>query len=130
MRPARQRTAPIRRASSRPSRRPAADLELVEAAIEGEPDVDAADFARGDEHLALLRRGHVPGRLAAGRRIHGEQQPPAPAAARSFGGRLATSRVKASTADEVAAVPSVGPTSVFAGHCDMQGKTPAFVKWL
>ena len=61
--------------------RPAADLELVEAAIEGQPDLDAADFARRNEHLALLRRGCVPGRLAAGRRIHGEQQPPAPAAA-------------------------------------------------
>ncbi|MCX7364714.1 MAG: hypothetical protein NTV97_23145 [Alphaproteobacteria bacterium] len=56
---------------------PAAHLEFVEAAIEGETDVEPAQRVGRDEHLALDGAGMVPGRLAAGRRIHGEQKPAA-----------------------------------------------------
>src|SRR5262249_11468608 len=57
-----------------PVRGPSAHLELVEAAIESQANVEAAALARGDEHLALQGRCEVPGRLAARRGVHGEQQ--------------------------------------------------------
>ena len=62
-------------------RGPAAHLEFIEAAVEREPHVEAAQRIGGHEHLALDPARVIPCRFAARCRIHGEQQPPPPAAA-------------------------------------------------
>ena len=56
--------------------RPAAYLEFLEAAIEGEPHVETAQTVGGSEHLALYGTGVIPGRLAARGGVHREQQAP------------------------------------------------------
>ena len=94
-------------------RRPAADLEFVEAAIEGEPDLEAAECRSAATNISpCCVTGTIPGRLAAGRRIHGEQQPPARRRRRPWAAGCATSRTKASTADGAFAVPfGLAPSS-------------------
>ncbi len=56
---------------------PRADLELAETAIEGELDLEPAEIRRFREHLGLDLGRPVPGRLAAGRRVEGKDQPSA-----------------------------------------------------
>src|SRR3546814_7576145 len=60
--------------------RPFAGPALAEAAIIDELHLEPAQSGRLLEHLALQPAGTVPGRLAARRRVHRENQPPAPAA--------------------------------------------------
>ncbi len=49
-------------------------MELVEAAVVAELDCQRSEFPRRQEHLPLVVAGGIPGRLAAGRGIDGEQQ--------------------------------------------------------
>ncbi len=58
-------------------RHPRARLALPEPAIEDELDIEPAEPVRRLEHLRLEMAGPVPSRLAARRRVHGEQQPAA-----------------------------------------------------
>ena len=60
-------------------RQPPARLALVETAIEDQLHLEAAQARGGLEHFPLQATGAVPARPAAGRRVHGEDQPPAPA---------------------------------------------------
>src|SRR5579864_3881315 len=61
------------------TRQPPASLAFVEAAIEHELHVEAAQTLGRLEHLALNLARVIPGGLAARRRIHGEYQATAPA---------------------------------------------------
>src|SRR6185312_2746862 len=94
---------------------PGARLELAEAAVEGELDVEAAERCRRLEHLALEVAGAVPGRLPARRRIEGEQQPAALARCRPRRGRgrqLAEEGV-----DRAAGRGLVGKPASISRHC-------------